>query len=34
MISKIVTDNIANEIRLHPDESRLYFGAGTHSVDH
>ena len=30
----IVTANIAKEIRLHTDESRLYFGAGEHFAAH
>jgi len=33
-VSKIVTDNIARESRLHMDESRLYFGADAHFKAH
>jgi transposase-like protein len=33
-VSKIVTDNIARESRLHTDESRLYFGADKFFSEH
>lgn len=33
-VTKIVTENIARESRLHTDESRLYFGADEHFADH
>jgi hypothetical protein len=33
-VSKIVTDNVARESRLHTDESRLYFGASEHFASH
>ena len=33
-VSKIVTDNIHHESRLHTDESRLYFGAGDFFTAH
>jgi hypothetical protein len=33
-VSKIVTENIAKESRLHTDESKLYFGADTHFAAH
>ena len=33
-ISKIVTDNISRESRLHTDESRLYLGADMHFASH
>jgi transposase-like protein len=33
-VSKIVTENIARESRLHTDESKLYFGADTHFATH
>jgi hypothetical protein len=33
-VSKIVTNNIAKESRVHTDESRLYFGASEHFSAH
>src|SRR5882757_5218282 len=33
-VTKIVTENIARESRLHTDESRLYFGADEHFEAH
>jgi transposase-like protein len=33
-VSKIVTDNISHETRLHTDESRLYTGADAHFASH
>ena len=33
-VTKIVTENIARESRLHTDESRLYFGADAHFAAH
>ncbi len=33
-VSKIVTDNIAKESRLHTDESKLYYGADEHFASH
>lgn len=33
-VTKIVTENIAQESRLHTDESKLYFGAGAHFASH
>src|SRR5882724_9264612 len=33
-VSKIVTENIAKESRLHTDESKLYFGADEHFAAH
>jgi transposase-like protein len=33
-VSKIVTDNISHETRLHTDESRLYTGADVHFASH
>jgi hypothetical protein len=33
-VTKIVTENIAHESRLHTDESNLYFGAEKHFASH
>ena len=33
-VSKIVTENVSRESRLHTDESRLYFGADEHFATH
>ena len=33
-ITKIVTENIARESKLHTDESRLYYGADEHFAEH
>ena len=33
-VSKIVTENIARESKLHTDESRLYWGADEHFAEH
>ena len=33
-VTKIVTENVARESRLHTDESRLYFGAEEHFAEH
>jgi len=33
-VSKIITENIARESKLHTDESRLYFGADAHFAEH
>ena len=33
-VTKIVTENIARESKLHTDESRLYFGADEHFAEH
>jgi transposase-like protein len=33
-VTKIVTDNVAKETRLHTDESRLYHGADAHFASH
>jgi transposase-like protein len=33
-VTKIVTENIDRETRLHTDESKLYFGAGAHFASH
>jgi hypothetical protein len=33
-VSKIVTDNVSRETRLHTDESRLYLGADAHFASH
>ena len=33
-VTKIVTENIARESKLHTDESRLYWGADEHFAEH